>query len=249
MVQICQAEDLFYRLAVLVLKVPPLRVRQGDLGPLVDGLLDRINHQSADEPGFSPKTISPGAKTLLGQQPWPGNVRELENTLRRAAVWSDRREISEQDIRDALLPVTGSSRSDAVLNRSLEHGIDLPELLGEVEKMLLDAGIGGADDIERAKETSNGFGRFVRSLVGLDRKAVTDAFGDFVSNGNASAAQLEFVGMVIEHLPDQGTMDPGLLYEPPFIDVAPTGPEQVFDEASVARLVTVIRQLSDSAAA
>lgn len=44
-------------------------------------------------------------------------------------------------------------------------------------------------------------------------------------------------------------MDPGLLYEPPFIDVAPTGPEQVFDEASVDRLIGVIRQLSDSAAA
>jgi len=138
-------EDLFYRLAVLVLKVPPLRVRQGDLGPLVDGLLDRINHQSADEPGFSPKTISPRAKTLLGQQPWPGNVRELENTLRRAAVWSDRREISEQDIRDALLPVTGSSGSDAVLNRSLEHGIDLPELLGEVARHYLQRALQHAD--------------------------------------------------------------------------------------------------------
>lgn len=124
-----------------------------------------------------------------------------------------------------------------------------PTDLAELEKMLLDAGVGDADDIERAKQTSNGFGRFVRSLVGLDRKAVTDAFGDFVSNGNASAAQLEFVKMVIEHLTDQGAMDPGLLYEPPFIDVAPTGPEQVFDDASVARLVSVIRQLNDSAAA
>lgn len=132
----------------------------------------------------------------------------------------------------------------------LRHGKPLtPTDLAELEKMLLDAGVGDAGDIERAREASNGFGRFVRSLVGLDRKAVTEAFGDFVSNGDASAAQLEFVGMVIEHLTDQGAMDPGLLYEPPFIDIAPTGPEQVFDEASVARLVSVIRQLNDSAAA
>jgi len=142
------------------------------------------------------------------------------------------------------------AHEDHIALHKLRHGKPLtPTDLAELEKMLLDAGVGSSGDIERAKETSDGFGRFVRSLVGLDRKAVTDAFGDFVSNGNASAAQLEFVGMVIEHLTDQGTMDPGLLYEPPFIDVAPTGPEQVFDEASVARLVSVIRQLNDSAAA
>ena len=139
---------------------------------------------------------------------------------------------------------------DHIALHKLRHGKPLtPTDLAELEKMLLDAGVGNVGDIQRAKETSNGFGRFVRSLVGLDRAAVTEAFGDFVSNGNASAAQLEFVGMVIEHLTDQGMMDPSLLYERPFIDVAPTGPEQVFDEASVERLIRVISQLSDSAAA
>lgn len=142
------------------------------------------------------------------------------------------------------------AHEDHIALHKLRHGKPLTATdLFELEKMLLDAGVGDAEDIERAKETSSGFGRFVRSLVGLDRAAVTEAFGDFVANGNASAAQLEFVGMVIEHLTDQGTMDPGLLYEPPFTDVAPTGPEHVFDETGVARLVSVIRQLSDSAAA
>jgi type I restriction enzyme R subunit len=121
--------------------------------------------------------------------------------------------------------------------------------LSELEKMLLDAGVGQAGDIEKAKEVSQGFGRFVRSLVGLDRAAVTEAFGDFLSTGTASAAQIEFINMVIEHLTDQGIMDPALLYEPPFTDVAPTGPEQVFDEARVKRLVDLIRGLSESAAA
>lgn len=55
--------------------------------------------------------------------------------------------------------------------------------------------------------------------------------------------------MVIEHLTDQGAMDPALLYEPPFTDLAPTGPEKLFDEEKVARLVTRIRTISDSAVA
>ena len=75
---------MFYRLAVLVLKAPALRQRDGDLAPLIDGLLNRINDQSerAREPGFRKKTISDDARKLLMRETWPGNIRELENTLR-----------------------------------------------------------------------------------------------------------------------------------------------------------------------
>ena len=66
--------------------------------------------------------------------------------------------------------------------------------------MLLDAGIGEAGDITRARETSHGFGRFVRSLVGLERTAVSAAFGVFLSPGTASRAQIEFIDMIVEHL-------------------------------------------------
>lgn len=121
--------------------------------------------------------------------------------------------------------------------------------LNELEKMLLDAGIGAAGDIERAREVSHGFGRFVRSLVGLDRAAVRRAFGDFLSAGSASAAQIEFVNMVVEHLTDQGTLDPGALYEPPFTDIAPTGPEAVFDIKRATALFERIETFNKSAVA
>jgi type I restriction enzyme R subunit len=124
-----------------------------------------------------------------------------------------------------------------------------PTDLVELEKMLLDAGVGEAGDIERAREGSQGFGRFVRSLVGLERSAVTEAFGEFLASGTATAAQIQFVNMVIEHLTHQGTMEPGLLYEPPFTDVSPTGPEKVFDEDRVARLFARIQQFNESAVA
>jgi type I restriction enzyme R subunit len=137
-----------------------------------------------------------------------------------------------------------------IVLHKLRHGRPLTATdLGELEKMLLDAGIGEAGDIERARETSQGFGRFVRSLVGLDRAAVREAFGDFLSAGTATAAQIEFVNMVIEHLTEQGVMDLGLLYEPPFTDIAPTGPEQVFDEEHATQLFDRIKAFNQSAVA
>ena len=120
---------------------------------------------------------------------------------------------------------------------------------GELEKMLLDAGVGEAGDIERARETSQGFGRFVRSLVGLDRAAVSEAFSDFLAAGAATAPQIEFINMIIEHLTDQGVMDPALLYESPFTDVAPTGPEQLFGEEKVTQLFGKIDEINRSAVA
>ena len=54
--------------------------------------------------------------------------------------------------------------------------------------------------------------------------------------------------MVIEHLSEKGVVDPGLLYESPFIDIAPSGPEQVFDIARAKKLVGVIKGLNESAA-
>jgi len=142
------------------------------------------------------------------------------------------------------------AHEDHIVLHKLRQGRPLtPTDLRELEKLLLDAGIGEAGDIERARKTSQGFGRFVRSLVGLDRTAVSEAFSEFLAAGVASAAQIEFINMVIEHLTDQGVMEPGLLYEAPFTDVAPTGPEKLFDEDKVARLFKRIEAINDSAVA
>jgi type I restriction enzyme, R subunit len=142
------------------------------------------------------------------------------------------------------------AHEDHIVLHKLRQGRPLtPTDLAELENMLLDAGIGEKGDIERARETSQGFGRFVRSLVGLDRAAVNEAFGDFLSGGTATATQIAFIDMVIEHLAHNGVMDPALLYEPPFTGVAPTGPEQVFDQEKVTRLVARIDAFNLSAVA
>jgi transcriptional regulator with GAF, ATPase, and Fis domain len=150
-------EDLFFRLAVLVLKVPPLREREGDLGPLIDGLLDRVNEASLGEPRFKRKKLSPGARNLILQHQWPGNVRELQNTLQRAAVWSEGEVIKPEDIREALLPFGAKPSGDGVLNRPLGQGLDLKGQLATVARHYL----------HRAMEAAHGHKTKAAELIGL----------------------------------------------------------------------------------
>ena len=119
--------------------------------------------------------------------------------------------------------------------------------LAELQQMLVKAGIGEQVHFDKATAMAHGFGAFIRSLVGLDRHAVASAFGEFLADGVATAPQIEFIDMVIEHLTEKGTMDPGLLYESPFIDKAPEGPQQVFDFERTKRLIAVIRGFNQTA--
>src|SRR4249920_771765 len=77
-------EDLYFRLKVIPIYLPPLRERRGDIQQLIGYFIDKINR----EMGLQISGVSPEALKLLEEHAWPGNVRELENTLIRAAVLS-----------------------------------------------------------------------------------------------------------------------------------------------------------------
>jgi len=137
--------------------------------------------------------------------------------------------------------------------RKLKTGKPLTPLdISELERMLLEAGIGSDDDIEMARNTETaqvrGFGVFLRSLVGLDRGAAQQHFASFIADG-ASADQIEFVGMVIEHLTQNGVVDPGILYDSPFTDQSPDGPDGVFEDRQVEQFLASLRILNQSATA
>ena len=132
-------EDLFYRLAVAVIRLPPLREREGDAGLLLDRLLDQVNRESEPEPGYGPKNLSVNARELLLGHPWPGNVREMLNTLRRAAVWSPGPTIDLEDARDALLPSpTRDQASDPTMAQDIAQGIDLNAIIDQVARHYLE---------------------------------------------------------------------------------------------------------------
>ena len=77
-------EDLYFRLKVIPIYLPPLRERRGDIPLLIGYFIDKMNR----EMGIQISAVSPEAQKLLEEHTWPGNVRELENTLIRAAVLS-----------------------------------------------------------------------------------------------------------------------------------------------------------------
>jgi len=148
--------DLFYRLAVAVIKLPPLRDREGDVSLLLDRLLEQVNRESGSEPGYKNKLLSASAKKLMLRHTWPGNVRELLNTLRRAAIWSQSDEIQAEDIQEALLPETSNHRAE-MLDQPLGDGFNLPRLLEAVARHYL----------QRALEESQGNKTVAAKLVGL----------------------------------------------------------------------------------
>lgn len=120
-------EDLFYRVAVGVLHLPPLREREGDLLLLADSLLKEITAQDNSLKG---KKISVDAKNLILRHPWRGNVRELQSTLLRAALWCSGSVIGAADIEQALFQLPQDKQSLMALDVS--QGIDLQGLISGV---------------------------------------------------------------------------------------------------------------------
>jgi DNA-binding NtrC family response regulator len=97
-------EDLFYRLNVVGLELPPLRDRKGDVAALARFFLDRYAADNGKTiEGFAPATVE-----LLLSYDWPGNVRELENAIERAVVMCGAKEIEPRHLPPAVRPTTGN---------------------------------------------------------------------------------------------------------------------------------------------
>ncbi len=118
--------------------------------------------------------------------------------------------------------------------------------LAELERIFLEARWSGPE-LARAK-ANGGLGLFVRGLVGLDRAAAEHAFSEFIAGRRLTADQLEFIGLVIDHLTSNGQMDPALLYESPFTDRHPSGPNGLFGEDAAA-IVAILDDVRQRAAA
>jgi type I restriction enzyme R subunit len=117
------------------------------------------------------------------------------------------------------------------------------EDMSALEEMLVASGAGKKADIARAAENADGLGLFIRSLVGLDRLAATEAFGRYLDDNKFTVDQVRFINLIIEELTANGVMEPRRLYESPYTDHAPTGPDRLFPDTEVERIVEILHDV------
>jgi DNA-binding NtrC family response regulator len=141
-------EDLFYRLQVMPIPLPPLRERKGDIAQLVSHYIDRYNREFRKHV----RGVTPDAATLLERYRWPGNIRELRNAIERAMLLIDREWLTAQDFAS----LTRTAVSSAF--RLPPDGVSLEE----VEKQLL----------VQALERCGGNQTHAGQLLGINRDQV-----------------------------------------------------------------------------
>ena len=141
-------EDLFYRLNVVPITLPPLRQRQTDVPKLVAHFLDKYNAGS--------KTINNEAMQALVDYAWPGNIRELENTIERIVILSQNDEIGIGDLPSEV-------RSGAAASAPRHHRFVLPDDGLDLEEVEMDF-------LQQALERSAGNAAKAAKLVGLTAK-------------------------------------------------------------------------------
>ncbi len=148
-------EDLYYRLNVVPINIPPLRERKEDIPLLVEHFLKKTSDNL--------KRITPKAMKLLMDYSWKGNVRELENIIERTALLTD-----EEEIQPAELPteITGYQDDMKYISGLTEKGINIDKVIGDIEKRYLLQALEKADGVktEAAKLLNLSFRSFRHRL-------------------------------------------------------------------------------------
>ncbi|HEY0094270.1 MAG TPA: sigma-54 dependent transcriptional regulator [Archangium sp.] len=134
-------EDLYYRLNVVNVRVPPLRERPGDIPLLARAFLGRFNRELNREPpvlGFSPE-----AEALLSSYSWPGNVRELENAMERAVLLAEAERILPENLPERLwaVPAPASAPALTPTRPSSEANLSLKQAIRDLEESYIRAAL------------------------------------------------------------------------------------------------------------
>jgi len=159
-------EDLFYRLSMITVKLPPLRERKGDIAALAKSLLAQINDQfsSTRRPGYVPKTLPPDTLRYLASYGWTGNVRQLYNTLVQAAIMQDSPTLKPKDIASTIASVS-SPATNSVTEVVLGEGFNIEEYLDEIRKAIL----------SQAMREASGVKAKAANLLGMKHYQTLDA--------------------------------------------------------------------------
>ncbi len=139
-------EDLYYRLNVIPLHLPPLRERKDDIPVLTEHFIEKYSQEFGKEI----KTISAYALELLMQYPFPGNIRELENIIERSVALETSNIILPENL---ILPQEGMRKELFTIHELPDDGLDLNEQLDQFERVLIEKALQKANGVKtRAAE-------------------------------------------------------------------------------------------------
>jgi DNA-binding NtrC family response regulator len=156
-------EDLYYRLNVVKIELPPLRERPDDILLLAAHFVNKFTR-----PGETPRTISPEAVEKLLHHSWPGNIRELENAIERACVTARGAAILPED-----LPPEVLAGRPAPVVRGIDLGRPLPELVKETTQQL------EREYLRRALRKARGNVSRCAQICGLSRRSITAKLAEY----------------------------------------------------------------------
>jgi DNA-binding NtrC family response regulator len=149
-------DDLYWRINVVNIKLPPLRERRPDLPLLIDHLLDRFRRELK----LNVKTVSPAARQLMLLYDWPGNIRELENTLCRAMILCDGDALAVSDLPPRIRgELPGKEPVGGTGYDSMKLADAVKEATARLEKMLITARLVRHKDNRTATAESLGISR------------------------------------------------------------------------------------------
>jgi type I restriction enzyme R subunit len=123
--------------------------------------------------------------------------------------------------------------------------ITAPEL-AFLEKLLFDGTERGTREDFEKEFGEAPLGVFIRSIFGLDVKAAQDAFADFLTKGNLRADLMTFTQNIISFLIINGTIEPSMLFEPPFTEVNDQGLMGVFEDGASHKIISIIEQINQN---
>jgi len=122
-----------------------------------------------------------------------------------------------------------------------------PVDLKELERLLFESGdLEGREQLDELLGKRETLPAFIRSLVGLDREAAKKAFSKYLNSEMFSATQIRFVELIIDHLTQNGVMDPGLLYEQPFTGLHFEGLDGVFPGAGADEIIGIVQRVNEN---
>ncbi|MCC7373701.1 MAG: sigma-54-dependent Fis family transcriptional regulator [Verrucomicrobiales bacterium] len=183
-------EDLFYRLNVVRLPLPPLRERRDDIPLLVDYFLRKF----AKESGRAPKAVVPDVVRALEAHPWPGNVRELENALRRASVVATGEAILTRDLPPEVLSSLAMAGAGTVPGSAVMSVVPTVNLAGSNLAPVASVGDEDEDESDLSAVIRTLFqwarqNRDFKVLPAVERELVIEALKDTKGN-QVQAAKL-----------------------------------------------------------